>query len=537
MATRYCHQMRELEINRGGRVLRVRDTGAPSGAVVMYFHGTPGSRLDLCFGEQLAAECGVRLISFDRPGYGGSTPAPFGLASIAADAHAVADEVGVARFATLGMSGGGPGALAAATVPGGRVIRAGVASGPGPFRLVPGALDELDDNDRGATALLPDDPAGAASAFAAGFEPLAELSRMPGGAGLVSAFEDLLSPRDSELLHEQRYASLFAETMREAAPGDRVNIAFLGGEPLTNRDVLVAATEFASTLARSQARAGRLLHHDQRHAADPDDGALFERHGFAVTVSLDGVGEVHDRLRPFKGGRGSFDRIIDRVRPLLPRQQRMQISARVTVTPRNLRLRETLDGLIALGFHSVGFSPMLASPTGQDQMDAAGLGEMLAQMIDCGQAFEANVLPGRRYPFANMADALREIDKGTHRPYPCGAGGGYLGVSAEGELFACHRFVGDEKGAMGDIASGIDTRRRQEWLRRRHVHFRNRATGAGRDTCAAADATTRSSSADDPRATTSAAGSLLPAAPMSGCRRSGLSCSVRPRRLRPVRSR
>ena len=225
--------MREIEIDRGGRVLRVRDTGAPGGAVVMYFHGTPGSRLDLCFGEQLAAKCGVRLVSFDRPGYGGSTPAPFGLASVAADAHAVADELGVARFATLGWSGGGPGALAAATVGDGRVTRAGVASGPGPFQLVPGALGELDDNDRGAAALLPDDPAGAASAFAAGFEPLAELSRTPGGAGLVPAFEDLLSPRDSELLHEPRYSSLFVETMREAlrqgtSGGGWDNVSWIG---------------------------------------------------------------------------------------------------------------------------------------------------------------------------------------------------------------------------------------------------------------------------------------------------------------------
>jgi pimeloyl-ACP methyl ester carboxylesterase len=106
----------EIEIDRGDRVLRVRDAGDPDGAVVIYFHGTPGSRLDLSFGEQAAAGQGVRLVTFDRPGYGGSTAARFGLASIAADAHAVADGLGVARLATLGTSGGGPGALAAATV-------------------------------------------------------------------------------------------------------------------------------------------------------------------------------------------------------------------------------------------------------------------------------------------------------------------------------------------------------------------------------------------------------------------------------------
>lgn len=213
--------MRESEIDRGNRTLRARDVGDPDGAVVMYFHGTPGSRLDLGFGEQLAAERGIRLVSFDRPGYGGSTPAPFGLASIAADAHAVADALGVHRFATLGMSGGGPAALAAAAVPGGRVSCVGVASGTGPFQRVPGALDSLDDDDRRAVALLPAEPAAAAAVFAAGFEPLAELSQAA-GSGIVSAFAELMSARDRELLRDHRYATALAGTMREALrPGTR----------------------------------------------------------------------------------------------------------------------------------------------------------------------------------------------------------------------------------------------------------------------------------------------------------------------------
>jgi pimeloyl-ACP methyl ester carboxylesterase len=225
--------MGETEISRDGRVLRVRDSGDPGGAVVMYFHGTPGSRLDLSYGEELAAGQGVRLVSFDRPGYGGSAPAPFGLASIGADAHAVADGLGVARFATLGMSGGGPGALAAATVPGGRVTRAGIASGPGPFQLIPGALEQLDDSDRAAVSLLPGDPAGAASAFAVGFEPLVQLSRISGGSGMASAFPEMLSCRDRELLQDERFAAAFAATMHEAlrqgaSGGGWDNVSWIG---------------------------------------------------------------------------------------------------------------------------------------------------------------------------------------------------------------------------------------------------------------------------------------------------------------------
>ena len=189
------------------------------------------------------------------------------------------------------------------------------------------------------------------------------------------------------------------------------------------------------------------------------------------------MGETHDAQRSFKGGRGSYGRIVERVMPLLAIQHRMQVTARVTVTPRNLRLRETLDGLIGLGFHSVGFSPMLSSPTGQDEMDAPDLADMLAQMIDCGEAFERKTVEGERYPFTNIATALNEIHKGTHRPYPCGAGAGYMGVSADGGLFACHRFVDDQSGAMGDVASGVDKQRQREWLAGRHVHFQEPCNG------------------------------------------------------------
>jgi uncharacterized protein len=110
-------------------------------------------------------------------------------------------------------------------------------------------------------------------------------------------------------------------------------------------------------------------------------------------------------------------------------------------------------------------------------MARADLAEMLAQMIACGRAFEASVIAGRRYPFLNMVTALKELHKGTHRPYPCGAGAGYLAVSADGGLFACHRFVDDAAGAMGSLTDGPDTMVRTNWLAERHVHFQSPCAG------------------------------------------------------------
>lgn len=258
--------------------------------------------------------------------------------------------------------------------------------------------------------------------------------------------------------------------LRDVAAGERVNLSFLGGEPLMNRPVIRAATTHARAIAAERGVDVTFSITTNGTQLTVDDGEFFEEHGFAVTVSLDGTGEVHDRLRPFRGGRGSFNQVIERVTPLLARQRRMQVTARVTVTPENLQLKETLDAFVALGFHSVGFSPLLRSPTGSHELGTAELGVMLEQMVACGAEFERRVVAGERYPFANAVNAMREIHRGTHRPYPCGAGAGYLGVSAGGELSACHRFVGEDSGALGDLVGGVDRERQARWLRERHVH-------------------------------------------------------------------
>ncbi len=275
------------------------------------------------------------------------------------------------------------------------------------------------------------------------------------------------APKNMELADALRAVDLLVGS---AEPGARLNLAFLGGEPLVNRKVLRAATGRALELANRRGAKITFSITTNGTLLTEDDGRFFEEHGFAVTISIDGLQEAHDALRPFKGGRGSFDAIMKRVAPLLKMQQSMQVSARVTVTPRNLSLRRTLDTFIAAGFHSVGFSPMLSAPAGEGEMQSEDLELMLGEMVDCGREFERASRCGQRYPFANMVNAMREIHRGTHRPYPCGAGAGYLGVSADGELAACHRFVGDQEGAMGSLEDGVDLSRQADWLAARHVH-------------------------------------------------------------------
>jgi pimeloyl-ACP methyl ester carboxylesterase len=124
-----------------GRELAWLEFGDPSGRPVIGFHGTPGSRFQLVVDEEPVRAAGVRLVSVDRPGYGHSTYQPGRtLTGWPVEVGQLADHLGLDRFGVIGISGGGPHALACAALLGGRVAVAGVLSGVG--RLGASGADE-----------------------------------------------------------------------------------------------------------------------------------------------------------------------------------------------------------------------------------------------------------------------------------------------------------------------------------------------------------------------------------------------------------
>ena len=110
--------LREHRIAVGdGRGLQVLERGHPDGKPVLIHNGTPNSRLMYEPDVQLAERQGIRLIGYDRPGYGGSTSQPGRtVADCAQDVRAIAAGLGIERLAIWGISGGGPHALACAAL-------------------------------------------------------------------------------------------------------------------------------------------------------------------------------------------------------------------------------------------------------------------------------------------------------------------------------------------------------------------------------------------------------------------------------------
>ena len=117
-----------------GRALGVAQWGDPDGTPVLSLHGTPGSRFGRPPDEDGLARAGLRVVTYDRPGYGISDRRPGRrVVDCVEDVAAIADALGIDRFAVTGGSGGGPHALAVAARLGDRVTAAECRVGAAPF--------------------------------------------------------------------------------------------------------------------------------------------------------------------------------------------------------------------------------------------------------------------------------------------------------------------------------------------------------------------------------------------------------------------
>ena len=117
-----------------GRTLLFAEWGDPDGFPVFQLHGTPGSRFGRHPDESIYSEAGARLITYNRPGYGGSDRhRGRRVVDCVSDLAAIADALELERFAVTGGSGGGPHSLAVAASLPERVTRAACASSPAPY--------------------------------------------------------------------------------------------------------------------------------------------------------------------------------------------------------------------------------------------------------------------------------------------------------------------------------------------------------------------------------------------------------------------
>jgi pimeloyl-ACP methyl ester carboxylesterase len=195
----------------GGRIVSYSSWGDPGGRPLLLVHGTPGSRLSRSPDSELYERLRAHVVTFDRPGYGRSSVHPERtILSVADDALAIADAVGWDGFAVLGVSGGGPHALALGTLAPERVRALGLAVGAAPSDFVD--PEDLIAINREGLRRAREEGRESLEAFLA--EPAAQAAADPGGM-LDAAMADA-PPVDREMLAQPDVRATFVESLREA---------------------------------------------------------------------------------------------------------------------------------------------------------------------------------------------------------------------------------------------------------------------------------------------------------------------------------
>ena len=236
-----------------------------------------------------------------------------------------------------------------------------------------------------------------------------------------------------------------------------LNINFFGGEPLLQFDLLRRTVSFARSLEGSgKTRFQFSLATNATLVTDEIAGYLKENR-FGINVGFDGPEAIHDRNRPLKDGASSWERVVTGFQKLM------------AVMPESVNLRATLwqKGEIhavrkaLASYGSCRYQTQPASPGGHcgenarvpsaDWADTvAGIREAANDFVSAARKRDVATLESIKR-WANFNWMLNGFDPPGRRPAMCPLGSGMAAVSATGDLYPCHRFVGWEDYRMGSV--------------------------------------------------------------------------------------
>ena len=287
--------------------------------------------------------------------------------------------------------------------------------------------------------------------------------------------DKIAKTQDKPKYMSNKVAEAAIETLiRESAHRPVIHVTFFGGETLLNFPVMRSSVAYAKRRAEEVGKSVDFSLTTNATLLNEQIIEFLAEHRIGVTVSIDGDRELHDRMRVFHNGRGSYDVIAPKIKKLIERHRTNSIGARVTLSAGVSEVRRIYEHLTQeFGFHGVGFSPATANPDRLYHIGAKKMDNVLEQFEELAWEYRDYAVEGRQHGFTNVTDTLKDLNSGVSKAYPCGAGLGLLGVSTAGDVGLCHRFVDSPVAQMGHVQNGgIDHGARREFLESHHIGAR-----------------------------------------------------------------
>lgn len=242
-----------------------------------------------------------------------------------------------------------------------------------------------------------------------------------------------------------------------ANSGNRINLEvdFFGGEPLMNFDVVKDLVQYGRSLEEKNHKKFRFTLTTNGVLLNDDIMEFANKEMANVVLSIDGRKEVHDFMRPFRKGQGSYDLIVPKFQKLAESREQMNYYVRGTFTRNNLDFAEDVLHLADLGFEQISVEPVVAGEEEEYAITETDIPAIKEEYDKLAKALLERTEQGNGVNFFHFMIDLEGGPCVAKRLSGCGSGTEYLAVTPWGDFYPCHQFVGQEEFIMGNVDTGV----------------------------------------------------------------------------------
>ena len=244
-----------------------------------------------------------------------------------------------------------------------------------------------------------------------------------------------------------------------ANSGNRRNLEvdFFGGEPLMNFQVVKDLVAYGRELEKTADKHFRFTITTNGVLLNDEIMEFCNAQMDNVVMSLDGRKEVHDRMRPSRNGKGSYDLIVPKFQKFAAQRKALgkQYYIRGTFTHYNLDFAQDVLHFADLGFDQLSMEPVVAPADAPYAIRPEDIPVICEQYDVLAREMLKREKEGRGFTFFHFMIDLSGGPCVYKRLSGCGSGTEYLAVTPWGDLYPCHQFVGNEKFLLGNVDDGV----------------------------------------------------------------------------------
>lgn len=233
-----------------------------------------------------------------------------------------------------------------------------------------------------------------------------------------------------------------------------LNVTFFGGEPLLNFDVMKKIVIYCREKEKENGKKFKFSVSTNGTIINDEIINFIKKYDISVTISIDGPKSTHDRYRCYMSGKGSFDLIEVTIKKLLASSVK-KVNARATICSINPNVKQIENGLREFGFNSIHMTLVDVPYESQLFMDSDSITKTIAGYYKLAEEYLYDIKSKRVNRNKTFDELLYVLFNKKLKLRSCAAAVSSVAISANGEIYPCHRFMGDKKYLLGNLREGV----------------------------------------------------------------------------------